>query len=364
MKKKYLLTICITLALGVIYTPIAANAKSLPQPISIEQDSKAITTNNISFDTISSDKAPEALLKKIEIYKNKEGFVCFMDHNSGYLYLAAMRGEKSTGGYGINVNSVEDVEGRINILVEEVNPDKNAILPQVISYPYTIIKSKIPIFNIYVKNSFGKSYSYYDIERGLPPIIGVSWTFGDFKNVYRENNLIFLEVQNINGVSQLFYAENNDEWNNKIKNLKLNNNITVKYTLGTPQKYKDKSAFPLSEILLPVDKSSFTDKNWKELKSHKDIDVNKQWSLSFNRELSKDNINSTNIYITDSNGCIIPTSVSLMENKKSIKIIPLKPYCSGNTYYLFIANNISSSTKTALNGFRMQFQIADEISVE
>lgn len=51
-----------------------------------------------------------------------------------------MRGQKPTGGYGIKVNAVKDAQGRTNVFVEEINPNKDAILPQVVIYPHTIIK--------------------------------------------------------------------------------------------------------------------------------------------------------------------------------------------------------------------------------
>ncbi|NMM65731.1 protease complex subunit PrcB family protein [Clostridium sp. P21] len=269
-----------------------------------------------------------------------------------------MRGEKTTTGYGITVKSVSNSDGKINVLVEETNPDKNSVLSQVVTYPYTIIETDIPSCDIAVKNSNGKNYSYYDIERSLPPIIGISWASGNLKNIYKENNFIFLQIENSNGVSQFFYLNDNDDGKNKIKDLKLDSNVTIKYALGTPQKYKNNSSFPLTEIMLPVDKSSFTDKNWKDLGYFKNSDKNMQWTLSYDNELMKENINNSNIYVVDSNGTIIPTQASLTDDKKSIRVTPLKPYTAGETYYLFIATDVTSNIKVSNQGFRMQFQVS------
>jgi hypothetical protein len=365
MRKKLLISICIALALGLINTPFKAKAQVLTKGTDrFASDTNSISYNKINFDVISQDKAPESLIKKIELYKNKEGFVSYSDNSSGKSYIAIMRGEKTAAGYGINVNSVENSEGRINILVQETDPDKSDMLPQTITYPYTIIAINVPLSDVSVKNSNSKNYSYYDIQKNLPPIIGASWTSGSLKNIYKENNFIFLEIENTNGISQFFYVNDNEDGENKVRDLKLNSNITIKYALGTPQKYKENSSFPLTEIMLPVDTSSFTDTNWEDLDSCKSIDKNRQWVLSYDKELMKENINNTNIYVVDSSGFIIPTETSLMEDKRSIKIVASKPYTPEGTYYLFITKDVTSNIKASLKGFRMKFQISNEASVQ
>jgi hypothetical protein len=363
MRKKFLISMCITLAVGLIYTPLKAKAQVVSKSTDhISADNKSIAYNKVNFNVISQDNAPETLIKKIELYKDKEGFVSYSDSSSGKSYIAIMRGEKPTTGYGITVNSIDDSEGSINILIQETDPNESTVSPQIITYPYIIIETSSPLPSVNVKNSNNKNYSYYDIQKNLTPIIGVSWTSGNLKNIYKEDSFIFLEVENTNGISQFFYVNDNEDGENKIKNLNLNTSITVKYALGTPQKYKDNSSFPLTEIILPIDKSSFTDANWEDLEPCKNVDNNRQWLLSYDKELMNENINSSNIYVSDKNGFIIPTEASLTEDKKSIKIVPSKPYNLGENYYLFITKNVTSNIKPSVKGFRLKFQISNEIS--
>lgn len=59
-------------------------------------------------------------------------------NNSNYVILNM--GEKNTGGYSIGVEKVEETDKNIIITVKENAPSKDAMVMQVISYPYTVVK--------------------------------------------------------------------------------------------------------------------------------------------------------------------------------------------------------------------------------
>ena len=98
---------------------------------------KGITVNYIDFDKIDSSSLNAAQLKMIEQNKANKGFSYWQEDNAYYIVIFA--GEKPTGGYGMDVKSVEDNEGKTNILVEITAPKDMAT--QVITYPYVIIKA-------------------------------------------------------------------------------------------------------------------------------------------------------------------------------------------------------------------------------
>ena len=58
--------------------------------------------------------------------------------NSNYIILNM--GEKNTGGYSIGVDKVEETDKNIIITVKENSPAKDAMVMQVITYPYTVVK--------------------------------------------------------------------------------------------------------------------------------------------------------------------------------------------------------------------------------
>lgn len=58
--------------------------------------------------------------------------------NSNYVILNM--GEKNTGGYSIGVDKVEETDKNIIITVKENIPAADAMVMQVITYPYTVVK--------------------------------------------------------------------------------------------------------------------------------------------------------------------------------------------------------------------------------
>ncbi|KRD12519.1 hypothetical protein ASE21_00990 [Flavobacterium sp. Root901] len=59
-------------------------------------------------------------------------------NNSNYVILNM--GEKNTGGYSIGVESVEETDKNIIITVKEKSPAPDAMVMQVVTYPYTVVK--------------------------------------------------------------------------------------------------------------------------------------------------------------------------------------------------------------------------------
>ncbi|KAF2328584.1 protease complex subunit PrcB family protein [Flavobacterium daemonense] len=59
-------------------------------------------------------------------------------NNSNYVILNM--GEKNTSGYSIDVEKVEETDKNIIITVKENNPAPDAMVMQVVSYPYTVVK--------------------------------------------------------------------------------------------------------------------------------------------------------------------------------------------------------------------------------
>ncbi|SHH02171.1 protease complex subunit PrcB family protein [Flavobacterium defluvii] len=55
-------------------------------------------------------------------------------------YVILNMGEKNTSGYTIGIEKVEETDKNIIITVKENNPAPDAMVMQVISYPYTVVK--------------------------------------------------------------------------------------------------------------------------------------------------------------------------------------------------------------------------------
>ncbi|MDD4189601.1 MAG: protease complex subunit PrcB family protein [Eubacteriales bacterium] len=100
---------------------------------------EGIAHNDIEFDIIEDETAlPENIRNDIEALKSGRGYVWYKD-GAGY-YVVVFSGEKTTGGYGIKVTEVEDIEGITKITVEEWSPGKDEYVTQVLTYPRTVIR--------------------------------------------------------------------------------------------------------------------------------------------------------------------------------------------------------------------------------
>ncbi|MGE5627445.1 MAG: protease complex subunit PrcB family protein [Solirubrobacterales bacterium] len=353
MLKNLFTAVCITLlTLGIILTNHTVKAAASDEAI----------TCNTNFSIVSDENAPKFLIEEVNLYKQSKGFIYYIDSDSGDLYIAVMLGTRPTPGYSVKVNYLENVEGNAYVSADETCPDQDMMLPQVLSYPYTIIKSELPASKVCVKTSEGKTYDYLG-SNGAVPIIGVSWTFGYLQNIYTTDKYIFLEILDSNKETRLFYVSNSYYWKNKLENLKMNTAVSIRFALGTPENYNDLYAFPLRVLNTPIDKNSLTDENWNNMDSFYNVESDKKWTITLNQELDDSALDNLNIYITDFDGNIFPSTLVLSDYKKSITITPYKNYKLGEKYYLFINNNIIN-TNTSLNGSRMYFQITDSIDIK
>ena len=74
----------------------------------------------------------------INFNKNAKG--AEMAEHDGYYYVIIKMGEKSTGGYSIEVVNVEINDKNANIYVKENNPDPTSTVTQAFTYPYVVVK--------------------------------------------------------------------------------------------------------------------------------------------------------------------------------------------------------------------------------
>ena len=91
---------------------------------------------NIKFFEILSEPNEIIMLQNDPLLKDKMKQNDI--NNSNYVILNM--GEKNTGGYSIGVEKVEETDKNIIITVKENAPAKDAMVMQVISYPYTVVK--------------------------------------------------------------------------------------------------------------------------------------------------------------------------------------------------------------------------------
>jgi len=91
---------------------------------------------NINFYEILSEPNEIKMLLNDEKLKGKISATDVQKSN----FVILNMGQKPTGGYGITVDSVEETDKEIIVKIKELKPEPGAMLMQVITYPYTVVK--------------------------------------------------------------------------------------------------------------------------------------------------------------------------------------------------------------------------------
>lgn len=119
-------------------------------------------------------------------------------------------------------------------------------------------------------------------------------------------------------------------------------------------KFKLLILFSFVFILISSSLRAFSHENYKILMTKQHQSPNKTWTITFNTPLNKATITNKNIWVRNSKGNIIETSLSLEEDLKHVKITPSKGgYDLNETYSLNIENSVQ-----ALNGSKLPSSIA------
>lgn len=143
----------------IIITSLTACNSGNPVPAQNTQPNlppiQGITVNSIDFEIVKTDTLSNAQKDIIEKYKASKGFTYWQE--DGYFYIAIFAGQKPSAGYTVDIKSIEDNEGKTNILVAIIGPKDMA--SSVISYPYVVIKADGITDNFNIKDTNGDSYN-------------------------------------------------------------------------------------------------------------------------------------------------------------------------------------------------------------
>jgi len=80
----------------------------------------------------------QAVIRSEQEWKDIMGSPSSIDFSTKTALLVAM-GQRMNGGYGIEILSVIQKEGKINVAVDMISPGKNCITTQVVNYPSVLL---------------------------------------------------------------------------------------------------------------------------------------------------------------------------------------------------------------------------------
>jgi len=158
----FLVSFFLTLTLTLSCTPKAATESITGEEVKLKTIDKGyyagISGNEMSFYVINNKNDFSSLLKKIhsaEINPFESTVVDF----SKNIVIAAVHGEKPTGGYSISIDKKAFLSnGRLTVKVIFKKPSPGQFLTQAFSNPYTIVSASIEkaqIREVYFTDSSG-----------------------------------------------------------------------------------------------------------------------------------------------------------------------------------------------------------------
>lgn len=121
--------------------------------------------------------------------------------------------------------------------------------------------------------------------------------------------------------------------------------------------------FLLLAIIFPLTFTSsiVADDDYYELwESQQTVDNYKTWTINFSQEIDERSIHSSRIYVLNEFNRIIPTSIKLLEDKKSISVTPIQMYLSNQRYELIIKDLRSVENEILSPAVKMPFIVKRE----
>ncbi len=94
----------------------------------------------VDFTVVEKAAVPPELLTIIDEKKTEEFTMSYT--LDGYLYIAVGYGEKSTGGYSIQVEELYETKSNIVINTTLVGPEAGEAVNKMATYPYIVVKTE------------------------------------------------------------------------------------------------------------------------------------------------------------------------------------------------------------------------------
>ncbi|MBO8172378.1 MAG: protease complex subunit PrcB family protein [Bacillaceae bacterium] len=92
-------------------------------------------SKNIQVKHVELDQAPGEIQQWVKRHRHDEG--TYVKHQGDRTYLLVSWGEKKTGGYTVNIDSIEEYPDKLVVHVSYQKPDGMVI--QVITYPFDLV---------------------------------------------------------------------------------------------------------------------------------------------------------------------------------------------------------------------------------
>lgn len=192
-----------------------------------------------------------------------------------------------------------------------------------------------------VENMIGEEIYLEDIKTYKKIVTGENILQKD-KDKYEDEDSVIESVE--------YFYEGEETLNNKYKEIVLNYDLAGLSTwrLGSGSLNAYNTLFSMF--------NSVEKKIYKELPQKNDVDIDKEWTITFNKPILIDSVNNNNIYIKDENNNNIDLKLYLCSNELEVKVLPINKYEYGKKYTLYIEDKIVSKNNIKMSQpLKMEF---------
>lgn len=103
------------------------------------------TADKIDYSIVDKPDIPEEVKDVVNEMKTKGGYKAVKVNDLQYVFIGL--GERKTGGYDVELVSVENANGKVKIVYKEKKPDPGDMVTMALTYPYIVVEidSTLPV---------------------------------------------------------------------------------------------------------------------------------------------------------------------------------------------------------------------------
>ncbi len=145
MRRTFFASLALILAVALTGCGGAApdQASQPKEPVKTEQGQTNPPAGGIAYlpttyEVVPPGQAPSAVARELEQMRARAGTKAVVVDGTTYAVITA--GEKSNGGYSVEVTSIGDSEGKLEVVYKVNSPKPGTMTTQAITYPSVVVK--------------------------------------------------------------------------------------------------------------------------------------------------------------------------------------------------------------------------------
>lgn len=164
MRRKLLIStliLCMILAAGCSPKPIETPTPADGSELAVEIEKRE--GQGVNYEILTQAYLEEDLLTALGYIQMHKGYGIMKEESDSYIVYIGL-GEKPTAGYAVEIEDVIKEADQIRVVVKEIDPSKEDMTTQILTYPTKVLRIKDKTMNIVVENTSGEAFEDINAE--------------------------------------------------------------------------------------------------------------------------------------------------------------------------------------------------------